>query len=604
MQEIHDTLFRNAPSAVLVLGREGHVVSMNGEARRTLAMEPERVVGRPILATVAPADRDRVKALFLRVLRGQTREWTARFKRGDGVTRVQWVRAVPLPRDGGVGGILLFARDITESRAGRPETVQLQTLLENLPGQFVAVLDGTGRIRYSSGLSRTHYLADVTTVGSPFEDLLLSSEHNADLLAAMLEAVAGGEHWAGTQWHRRVDGTTFPARTFASPYVDPRHGRILGVLVSGRDAGTEEDWRARAHANRRLAGIGEAVAEIASRFESGLTEVAEGLERLGEGRDGTDVGSIAAAVALLQTYARSLGSFSGDVSLRPEAVSLTESAARALERFRPWIASLGVQLDVESVDDLPAVEADPDHVVGALEALVENALEALAPVEPRRLRVGFAHEGGVVHVVIADSGVGIDPEDVHRIFAPLHSTKPGRAGLGLTRVKGIAEALGGRVHIESDPEGWTVATLELPVEAPGSRMRFRPAPLQLTRTRTVLVVDDEERVRSGVRRFLEKVGFEVREAWSGRSALAQITVSRPPELVVTDLRMADGSGYWFLEQLSRDFPELLRRTVIITGDASGDEEAAVVERTGCPAITKPVEMPHLLELLDEIALRN
>ena len=111
-------------------------------------------------------------------------------------------------------------------------------------------------------------------------------------------------------------------------------------------------------------------------------------------------------------------------------------------------------------------------------------------------------------------------------------------------------------------------------------------------------------MRRSVRRFLEKVGFEVREAWSGRSALAQITVGHPPELVVTDLKMSDGDGYWFLDQLSRDFPDLLRRTVIITGDAAGAEEAEVVERTGCPAVTKPVEMPDLLELLDEIALRG
>ncbi len=148
-----------------------------------------------------------------------------------------------------------------------------------------------------------------------------------------------------------------------------------------------------------------------------------------------------------------------------------------------------------------------------------------------------------------------------------------------------------------------VVALELPYEAPEARLRFRPTPLTLTRTRTVLVVDDDEPVRSALRRFLEKVGFEVREAWSGRSALAQLTAGRPPELILTDLKMSDGSGYWFLDQLSRDYPDLLRRTVVITGDTDYQETTRVTREKGCPVMRKPFEPPELLDLLDEVALR-
>jgi CheY-like chemotaxis protein len=151
--------------------------------------------------------------------------------------------------------------------------------------------------------------------------------------------------------------------------------------------------------------------------------------------------------------------------------------------------------------------------------------------------------------------------------------------------------------------GWTVVVAELPYRAPDSTVRFRPVPLALTRTRSVLVVDDEDAVRVGIRRFLEKVGFEVREAWSGRSALAQITVSKPPELVLTDLKMSDGTGAWFLDQLSRDFPDILRHTVIVTGDTDHTEVRRLVRETGCPVLRKPLELPQLLDVLDEVALR-
>jgi CheY-like chemotaxis protein len=117
----------------------------------------------------------------------------------------------------------------------------------------------------------------------------------------------------------------------------------------------------------------------------------------------------------------------------------------------------------------------------------------------------------------------------------------------------------------------------------------------------VLVVDDEEELRRSVRRFLEKVGYDVSEAWSGRSAIAQITAGHPPEVMVTDLRMSDGSGSWLLHQISQDFPELLKRTIILTGDPDEPSIANVVRSTGCSVLSKPVDFPDLLEALDQVA---
>jgi CheY-like chemotaxis protein len=118
------------------------------------------------------------------------------------------------------------------------------------------------------------------------------------------------------------------------------------------------------------------------------------------------------------------------------------------------------------------------------------------------------------------------------------------------------------------------------------------------------VVDDDEAVRVSLRAFLEKVGYQVREAWSGRSALAELTSARLPEIVITDLKMSDGSGYWFLEELEREFPRLVRRTVILTGDADHEAADGLAQRTGCPLVRKPFELPELMEVLDQVALGN
>ena len=74
--------------------------------------------------------------------------------------------------------------------------------------------------------------------------------------------------------------------------------------------------------------------------------------------------------------------------------------------------------------------------------------------------------------------------------------------------------------------------------------------------------------------------------------------------LATDLRMRDGSGFWFLTEVQRDFPDLLRKTVILTGDPDHHEVERLVAQTGCPVVGKPVELPELLELLDEINRRD
>ena len=597
-------LFERASEAILLLNREGQVVKVNREACKALSVQEERLVGKPILGLVVPGDRDRVKQLFLRVLGGQEREWISRFKRGDGVTRVQWVRAVPVDSGGSAQRIVMFTRDITESRSGRPETLQLQTLLENLPGQLVAVADGAGRIRYSSGMTRTHFRDDVEVLGTLLEDLLDPDEENERLLSEMLHEVMEGRDWAGTHWHRRADGTVFPLRTFASPYLDPRSGRTLGVLLVGRDVSAEYDWRERARQAQNLAGVGSLVDGITGRLEEAVRRIEAAL---GYGVPGEALGpgySVPKEVALMKTLTAAVRDFANQATPKRERIDLPQVVREVVEDLDGWLRTHGVELTIAVPQELGTVHADPEQVKRVARILLENAGEAGGGEGAVQVGVAFSPTPDGVRLHVRDTGKVGDPEDLHRFFEPFFTTKDGRAGLGLAVVRAVVQAHGGTASAAPREGGpGTEVVVEFPYEAPDATLRFRPSPLALSRNRSVLVVDDESVVRHSIRRFLEKVGFEVREAWSGRSALAQITVDTPPELVLTDLKMSDGSGEWFLDQLSRDFPDLLRHTVIVTGDTDQTEITRLTRETGCPVMRKPLELTQLLDVLDEVAIR-
>jgi DNA-binding NtrC family response regulator len=116
----------------------------------------------------------------------------------------------------------------------------------------------------------------------------------------------------------------------------------------------------------------------------------------------------------------------------------------------------------------------------------------------------------------------------------------------------------------------------------------------------VLVIDDDASMRAAVRRFLEREGYDVTESTSGREALARLRDGAVVQLVITDLKMKDGSGGWLLAQLGYEFPSLLSRTLVMSGDAGGAAAAHVVARWRCPILPKPFGAAALIDALREL----
>jgi CheY-like chemotaxis protein len=112
-----------------------------------------------------------------------------------------------------------------------------------------------------------------------------------------------------------------------------------------------------------------------------------------------------------------------------------------------------------------------------------------------------------------------------------------------------------------------------------------------------LVADDDAPMRAMARHVLEKHGYEVAEADGGREAMEQLRRGPLPDLLITDLKMADGSGGWLVSQVGYEFPALVARTVVITGAASGAAAAHVAARWQCPVVAKPFTETDLLEAI-------
>jgi two-component system, cell cycle sensor histidine kinase and response regulator CckA len=195
-----------------------------------------------------------------------------------------------------------------------------------------------------------------------------------------------------------------------------------------------------------------------------------------------------------------------------------------------------------------------DAMPGGGELVVRTATRSSAP------EIGGG-SGPYAALIVSDSGTGIAPEDLPHIFEPFFTTKETGegTGLGLATVHGIVAQSRGHVWAESRPGKGTTFTVLLPLAQEPGRRDAMPhgAVEEAVRPATVLVVDDEDIIRSLMKRTLEDAGYEVLLARNGREALDSLARHRGAvELVLSDLVMPVMGGRELARRLATEYPGL------------------------------------------------
>jgi len=594
----HRILFQESPTALVLLGANGTVREVNRAAVRELQHGRVRLLGTPFPKLVAPGDRRRSREILSHVLEGGKRCWAIRLRRGDGLYRHFTVTARSVERAESVRGALLFmeARDGPDD----PALEQIADLLGSLPGHYVLVVDTEGVIRTARGVSRTLFVDEDHCVGRAFSSLLDSSGLAERLWESMRQATASGETWSAVASHRRADGAQIEMHLFARPFLEPLTGRRLGAVVAGRDITETRTLRRELARTDRLAEIGAVTTELVRRIRSEVEAPKSGSDpEEGRGSDGRATPRILDLIEPLEAYAAGLES-----EARVVPTCLADAVDTVLERRREEIRGRGIEVEVVRDTDAAEVFAVPGLLVRVVDTLLENALESLEEAREPHLRLVVQEGGEHGHLRIEDTGPPVPRELGGKIYEPFFTTKEQHLGLGLTLARSTISGWDGEIDHRTLTDGRTSFSLILRSDLPDAPSAFPTSPLDLSGQRSILIVDDEEDVRLALRRFLEKVGYEVQEAWSGRSAVAHLTSGDPPDLVLTDLNMEEGTGQWLLGELEKDFPSLLKRTAILTGNARPREIERLRSTHGCPLIEKPFEPGELLDLLDRLAGRG
>jgi PAS domain S-box-containing protein len=405
---------------------------------------------------------------------------------------------------------------------------------------------------------------------------------------------------------------------------------ILGAIIVNQDV-TErraaEDALRRSEEQLRQAqkmeAVGQLAGGIAHDFNNLLTGVLTYCDLiLQEVRQGdpirSDVEQIRHAGQRAAGLTRQLLAFSRRQVLQPRVLSLN-STVTELDGMLRRLISADISLETELDPALWYVLADPGQIEQVLVNLVVNARDAMP--QGGRITVTTANRqypgagmerpngvrpGSYVALTVADTGQGMEPHIQARIFDPFFTTKePGKGtGLGLSTVYGIVEQSGGHIGVETAPGRGATFTIHLPrYEGTGAAMPTRGDRRTLPGgVETLLLVEDENAVRSSARRLLERHGYTVLEARHGADALRIVEeADREVDLVVTDLVMPEMGGRELVERLRTRRPAL--KVLFMSGytEKAITTDGLMPPRTGF--VEKPFTMEQLLrrlrELLDE-----
>ncbi|MBO9680360.1 MAG: response regulator [Acidovorax sp.] len=278
--------------------------------------------------------------------------------------------------------------------------------------------------------------------------------------------------------------------------------------------------------------------------------------------------------------------------------------------MRPQAQAKGLQFTVETLGSMPAwVRADAKRLRQILINLLSNAVRFTARGEVR-LRLDFrAH---VARIEVIDTGIGIEPQDLERIFVPFERGSAGRrasdagTGLGLTITHLLTELMGGQLTLASTPGQGSTFTVRLYLPsmaadaasaAAHGAATLRPVIGYLAPRRTLLVVDDQPLQRQLLAGLLVPLGFDVREAASGRECL-EIVRQSPPDLVLLDITMDDLDG-WQTAALLRGHWSAAQLPVVFVSANLFENEAPRMADAQCQGfVGKPVIESELLQVLE------
>ena len=361
----------------------------------------------------------------------------------------------------------------------------------------------------------------------------------------------------------------------------------------------------------KMAALGQTISGVAHELNNPLATILSWAERLAERQ--LDASSHKGAEVILgeaeraARIVRNLLTFARKRQSTRAMVDVNDVARDTLGLRAHDLRVTHISVATQFAAELPAVFADAHQIQQVLLNLIinaEQAMRASSGAGALRLRTAHDAERESIVIEIQDNGPGVPPETRSRIFDPFFTTKGvGQGtGLGLTVAYAIVQEHGGKIELESPPEGGALFRVELPVSGIQAAST-RPIPvapsMEAARGASVLVVEDEQALAAAVIEALSDAGLAVTYAENGEQALARLKATRY-DVVICDLKMPRVDGMSLYRSMKAMPAAFTPPIIFVTGDVAGTDVERFLEETGCRWLAKPFRLAELLRAVREM----
>jgi PAS domain S-box-containing protein len=409
-------------------------------------------------------------------------------------------------------------------------------------------------------------------------------------------------------WRLRKDGSAFWANVVITPVYDKTQ-RLRGFAKITRDLTARRKTEELQRTERRM---NEFLAMLAHELRNPLAPIQSALDVVDRKPD--DAATAAWARGIIQRQTDQLSRLvddlldvsritRGKVTLRREAVDVKATINQVVEAMRPTIEERRHSVEIHVPSEPLVIEADATRVAQVLSNIIGNAVKYTP--DGGRITVRAAVSDGFASISVVDTGIGIAPELVPRVFDLFVQgergldRREGGLGVGLTIAKRLTELQGGTLSAASPGSGLgSRFTIELPLMQP-ERIEHPSNDAigsVITQSKRVLVVDDNRDAADSLAALIELLGHQATVLHDGRDALT-VAVSHAPDLILLDIGLPGMDGYEVARRLRAARETANIRLVACTGYGREDDVRRIEEAGFDGYLVKPVSAAQLEQLL-------
>jgi PAS domain S-box-containing protein len=611
----HSRIFETSLDLILVTDRRGLFKRVSPSSKAILDYEPEEMVGHVAIDFIHPDDLEPTRNEMRLARRGrEIRNFETRYVHKDGhAVRLTWT---------GVWSEteqlhFFIGRDMTAQKllevAERSAKEMLTAVIDASPVAIVCLAPDRNVLVWSRAAEQIFGYTAEETSNRPY--MLVPPGHETEYDDLFTRAMAGETLRDIRVKRRRKDGSLVDISFDAAAMFDA--GKVKAVAYALSDITERNKLEQQLRQSQKMDAIGQLTGGVAHDFNNVLAVITGTIDILADGVvDKPELATIARLISEAADRGAELTgrllAFARRQPLQPRKTDVRRAVTEAASLLRP---TLGEQVEIEwrlQEDAWPAL-VDPAQLVTAVLNLAVNARDAMPDGGKLTIESGnavldevYANEhsevapGAYVKVAVSDTGPGIPAEIRERVFEPFFTTKDvGKGtGLGLSMVYGFVKQSGGHIKLYSEEGHGTTFKIYLPraSDNSGEIAELSAASPLVGGSETILVVEDDPKVRDSVTMQLNSLGYQAITAVNAQEALAIIDSGVTFDLLFTDMIMPGlMNGRRLAEEASK------RRASLKVLFTSGYTESAIVHHgrldPGVLLLPKPYRKSDLAHMV-------